>query len=418
MKTAFTSPTSRLTGKCYEKYIMKIKNFILFPLLALCACGKKGSDDGSNVTPKITFEDVSVLEGTGAGITLNVKLTLDQVSSKTITLTWSTVEGSAKAGTDFTAVTDQSITIQPNEKEKNIVVSIFGDDIKEADENFQVRVRNAVNGILLKETGNIVLKNDDTKIGFNNTGYDAPAAYPGYTLAWSDEFNGTSLDASAWTHESGDGCPGLCGWGNNELEYYTNNTNNLSFQDGKMIIEAKAESVGGKNYTSARIKTQGKKTFKFGRIDIRAILPKGKGIWPALWLLPQDNVFGGWPRSGEIDMMENMGSQPSSVLGTLHYGPGPGSTYMSRNYSLANGSFNDEFHVFSLEWKQDQIKWLVDGALYGTISKADIGGNNWPFNEQFFFIINLAVGGNFSGNPDASTVFPQWFIIDYIRIYQ
>jgi beta-glucanase (GH16 family) len=185
-----------------------------------------------------------------------------------------------------------------------------------------------------------------------------------------------------------------------------------------MIIEARAESFGGRNYTSSRIKTQGKKTFKYGRIDIRAILPKGSGIWPAFWLLPQNEVFGGWPKSGEIDLMEVKGGEPAKTLGTLHYGPGPGSTYISRNYTLPAGNFNDQFHVFSLEWKQDQIKWLVDDNVFSTINKADIGANNWPFNELFYLIINLAVGGNFPGPVDANTQFPQWLIVDYLRVYQ
>lgn len=395
------------------------KTFFLLFLISLVACGKSsdGSGGGNQTTPKISFEDISVNEGNGGTATVSIKLTLDHAYSKDVTVSYSTVDGLAKAGEDFTAVTDQLLTFKANEVEKNIVITVVADDIKEAEESFQVRVQNPVNAILVKGTAIVTLKNDDTKIGFNNSGFEAPA-YPGYTLAWSDEFNGTVLDATTWSQESGDGCPQLCGWGNNELEYYTNNTNNLIFQDGKMIIEAKAEAFGGKNYTSARLKTQGKKTFKFGRIDVRAILPKGKGIWPALWLLPQDNVFGAWPKSGEIDMMENMGSEPSRVLGTLHFGPGPGSTYISKSHTLTGSTFNEKFHVFSLEWKQDEIKWYVDNVLYATINKADLGGNNYPFNEQFYFLINLAVGGNFSGNPDATTVFPQWFIIDYIRIFQ
>jgi beta-glucanase (GH16 family) len=202
------------------------------------------------------------------------------------------------------------------------------------------------------------------------------------------------------------------------MEYYTAPPANLYMQDGKMIIEARAEAYGGKNYTSSRIKTQGKKTFQYGRIDIRAILPKGKGIWPAFWLLPQDNVYGTWPKSGEIDMMEAVGSETSKVLGTAHFGPGPNSTYISKNYFLPSGSFNDQFHVFSLEWKKDEIKWYVDNVLFSTVAKADLGGNNYPFNEKFFFIINLAVGGNLPGAPDATTLFPQWLILDYVRVYQ
>lgn len=396
---------------------MKTINIISLLACLTLGCSKKGGNQG-NATPKMSFDDVSVTEGTGGTKNVELKLTLDQATSKQVSVTYSTVDGIAKSGTDFSGVTDQSVVFQPNETEKIILISITTDDLKEGDELFQVRVKNPVNVVLLKETTNVTLKNDDTRIGFSNTGYDASTSYPGYTLAWSDEFNGTSLDPAAWLAESGDGCPGLCGWGNNEQQYYTPPPNNLFFQDGKMIIEARAESFGGKNYTSSRIKTQGKKTFKYGRIDIRAILPKGSGIWPAFWLLPQDNVFGGWPKSGEIDMMEVKGGEPAKTLGTLHYGPGPGSTYISRNYTLPTGNFNDQFHVFSLEWKQDQIKWYVDDNLFSTINKPDIGANNWPFNELFYFIINLAVGGNFPGPVDASTLFPQWLIVDYLRVYQ
>ena len=397
---------------------MRMINIIPWLLVLSLGCSKKNNGGSNAVNPKISFDDVSVNEGNGGTANMELKLTLDQASSKQVSVNYSTIEGTAKSGQDFVAVTSQAITFQPNETEKKIVISIIADDLKEADETFQVRIQDPVNGILLKGTSIITLKNDDTRIAFNNTGYDAPGSYTGYNLVWSDEFNGNSLSQDFWSAESGDGCPALCNWGNNELQYYTPPPNNLFFQDGKMIIEAKAENFGGKNYTSSRIKTQGKKTFQFGRIDIRAILPKGKGIWPALWLMPQDNVYGTWPKSGEIDMMENVGSEPSKVLGTLHYGPGPGSTMISRNYTLPASTFNDQFHVFSLEWKQDQIKWYVDDILYSTINKADLGSNNYPFNEKFYFIINLAVGGNLPGAPDATTVFPQWFILDYIRIYQ
>ena len=134
--------------------------------------------------------------------------------------------------------------------------------------------------------------------------------------------------------------------------------------------------------------------------------------------MPQDNVFGGWPRSGEIDLMEMVGHEPAKVYGTLHFGPGPGSTQISRSYTLPTGTFNDQFHVFSIEWKLDQIKFFVDNQLYSTVNKTDLGAANYPFNEQFYLIFNLAVGGNWPGNPDASTVFPQWMIVDYIRVYQ
>jgi beta-glucanase (GH16 family) len=400
------------------KQVTKIAGIVSLVICIISGCSNKGKDSVA-VTPKMSFDDISILEGTNGVTNVEVKLKLDRAASGQLSVTYSTIEGTAKGGNDFTAVSNQSVSFQPNETEKTILISVVTDDIKEADETFQLRVENPVNVILLKGTAAVTLRNDDTKIGYNNAGYVAPTSYPGFSLTWGEEFNGPSLDGAAWSNESGDGCPALCSWGNNELQYYTAPPNNLFFQDGKMIIEARAETFGGKNYTSARIKTAGKKTFKYGRIDIRAILPKGKGIWPAFWLLPQNSVFGGWPRSGEIDLMELVGHEAGKTHGTIHYGPGPGSTQISRNYTLpGTATFNDEFHVFSFEWKQDQMKWLVDGNLYSTINKTDLGAINYPFNEDFYFIVNLAVGGNWPGAPDAATTFPQWLIVDYIRVYQ
>jgi beta-glucanase (GH16 family) len=390
--------------------------FILFLIVMITGCGKKGGDTGPN--PQLNFSDITVNEGNGGAGSIEIKLTLNRAPSKQVTLTYSTIEGTARAGQDFTAATGQTITFQTNETEKTVTIPVVADDLKETDEIFQIRLDNPANVVLLKQTGNITLKNDDTRISFNNTGYDVPSTYPGYTLAWSDEFNGTTLDNSSWSAEVGDGCPGVCGWGNNELEYYIAPPNNLFFQDGKMIIEARVESYGGKNYTSSRLKTQGKRFFKYGRVDIRALLPKGRGIWPALWMMPQSDVFGGWPRSGEIDIMELVGHEAGKSYSTVHYGPGPGSTNISRGYTLPTGLFNDQFHVFSMEWEQDQMKFYVDDNLFSTVTKADLGANNYPFNESFYFIVNLAVGGNWPGPPDAATVFPQWLIVDYIRIYQ
>ncbi len=185
-----------------------------------------------------------------------------------------------------------------------------------------------------------------------------------------------------------------------------------------MIIEARRENYFGKSYTSSKIITRGKKVFKFGRIDIRAKLPKGQGIWPAFWLLPQDNVFGGWPKSGELDVMEMIGKSPATTYSTLHFGPGPGSIQLGGNNTLTSGIFNDEFHVFSLIWKQDEIEWLLDGAVYSTHTKAEFGSNDYPFNEDFFLIFNMAVGGSWPGNPDGSSYLPQWLIVDYVRVYQ
>ena len=383
----------------------------------LLGCKKGNNSNPVQTDPQISVNDVSIVEGNGGSTNFEFIITLDKASSKQVSVNFSTQDGTAKSGEDYTLV-NTPVIFQPNETEKKVIVPVVADDLKEGDDIFTVKIESPVNATISKQTGTGTIKNDDTKVPFTDAGYDAPTSYAGYTLAWSDEFNSPSVDAGVWTFETGDGCPNLCGWGNNELEYYTNRPDNLFFQDGKMIIEAKSESLGGKQYTSTRIKTEGKKTFKFGRIDIRAKLPKGKGIWPALWMLPQNNVYGGWPRSGEMDIMELVGHEPARIYSTVHYGPGPGSIQISRNYSLAAGNFNDEFHVFSVEWKQDQMKFYVDGNLFSTVNSTDFGANTYPFNEQFFFVANLAIGGNWPGSPDATTYFPQWLILDYIRVYQ
>ncbi|TCJ14243.1 glycosyl hydrolase family protein [Flaviaesturariibacter flavus] len=398
---------------------MKMIPFSALLLLAV-ACNKGGSSGGDTPAQqaRISIEDLALAEGNGGSTEFAFRVLLENAPSGNVTVQYGTQDGTARSGEDFTAVSGATLTFAPGETEKRIRISVTADDIREGDDQFKVVLANASGAVITRSSATGQIINDDTRVPFTNAGYDAPTSYPGYTLAWSDEFNGPSLNTTDWKNQNGDGCPGLCGWGNNELEYYTDRPENLFFQDGKLVIEARKEDYSGKAYTSSKILTEGKKTFKFGRIDIRARLPKGKGIWPALWLLPQDNVYGGWPRSGEIDLMELVGHEPNKVYGTLHYGPGPGSTQTSRGYTLPSGNFNDEFHVFSLEWKQDQIKWYVDNNLYSTVNRADIGALNWPFNERFYLIFNLAVGGNWPGNPDASTYLPQWMIVDYIRVYQ
>ncbi len=248
------------------------------------------------------------------------------------------------------------------------------------------------------------------------TGYTSPKKYAGYNLKWADEFNGSLLNEKNWSFQNGDGCPELCGWGNNELQFYR--AENCSFKNGKMIIDAKKEDFKNKNYTSSKITSKGKQIFKYGRIDCRAKLPRGQGLWPAFWMLPEKSVYGGWPKSGEIDIMEMIGKEPSKNYGTVHFGPGPGSTQLGQSISLSSGIFYDEFHVFSLEWSENEIKWLLDGKLYSTFSKKDFGVNNYPFNEEFYFIINLAVGGNWPGNPDTNTFQNQQLLVDYIRVFE
>ncbi len=250
------------------------------------------------------------------------------------------------------------------------------------------------------------------------TGAGQPTPVPttpaGWNLVWSDEFNGSgAINTSNWNFDLGGG-----GFGNGELETYTNSTANV-YQDGTGNLVIKAIK-NGSSYTSGRIQSSGKRQFSYGKIEMRARLPYGQGIWPAFWMLGSDISTNPWPSCGEIDIMENIGkaSEQNIVHGTIH---GPG-------YSGANGigaaytgpRFADGFHTFSIEWSANSISWFVDGNLYETRTNASIpAGTQWVYNNKpFFIILNLAVGGGWPGNPDGTTVFPQSYTIDYVRVYQ
>lgn len=242
----------------------------------------------------------------------------------------------------------------------------------------------------------------------------------GYTLVWDEDFKGATLDSNSWEYQLGDGCPVLCGWGNNEGQWYTNDPKNVFLRDGFLHIVGLKDSLNGKAYTSTRIRTKGKKDFKYGRIDVRAKLPKGQGIWPAIWLLPTDEVFGGWPKSGEIDLVEVVGHEPNVLWGTVHFGPDwPQNKYDNNRYYLQKRDFSDDFHTFSLVWKENEMLWLLDETqIYQRITPDLLKPEKYPFNERFHLILNLAVGGNWPGYPDATTVFPQEMVVDYVKAYQ
>ncbi len=246
-------------------------------------------------------------------------------------------------------------------------------------------------------------------------GYTTPMEYTNYDLVWNDEFDGNSL-SNDWVHETGDGCPSLCGWGNNELQYYR--SENAWVADDVLTIEARAENVSGRNYTSSRIKTQNRQSFQYGRVDIRALLPRGQGMWPALWMLGNNIPAVGWPKCGEIDIMELIGGgqgKDNRVHGTLHWDY-DGHVQAGGAYTLASGDFADEYHVFTILWDEFTIKWLVNDIEYHTIDITPFHMSE--FHQEFFFIFNVAVGGNWPGNPDNTTIFPQQMKVDYIRVFQ
>ncbi|MCC5941731.1 MAG: glycoside hydrolase family 16 protein [Balneolaceae bacterium] len=257
--------------------------------------------------------------------------------------------------------------------------------------------------------------------GDNNNGPDpTDPTEREWQLVWSDEFDDDELDMSKWSYQIGTGASeGLTGWGNNELQYYTDREENVFIEDGKLHIVAHREDYNGMRYTSGRLRTMNKGDWKYGRIEVRAKSPKGQGIWPAIWMLPTYNAYGGWPKSGEIDIMELVGHEPETIHGTVHFGPDwPHNRNIGTDVSLDEGTFADDFYTFSIEWKQNEIKWFLDDEHFFTVTPSDLSPDNYPFNEDFHLLINLAVGGFWPGNPDQTTEFPQSFIIDYVRVYQ
>jgi beta-glucanase (GH16 family) len=190
--------------------------------------------------------------------------------------------------------------------------------------------------------------------------------------------------------------------------------------NGNLVITALSQKYASSDYTSTRMTTKGKKQFKFGRIDIRAALPKGKGLWPALWMLGTNIDAVSWPACGEMDIMELTGDLPNRVLGTVHYGANVSQHQQTgqSKYLTGTDNFNDQFHVFSLNWQNNLIEFLIDDVVYQTITPASVGTAPYPFNKTFFFVFNVAVGGDLPGSPDAGTAFPQYMIVDYIRVFQ
>jgi beta-glucanase (GH16 family) len=234
-------------------------------------------------------------------------------------------------------------------------------------------------------------------------------------LVMSEEFDVDGAPKTAlWSYNLGTGSDG---WGNKELQYYTDESQNIKVEGGMLKITAIKESYMGSAYTSARILTKGKFEQKYGRIEARIKMPWGKGLWPAFWMLGANSDTVIWPQCGEIDIMEYLGSKPTSMFGTVH-GPGySGGNAISKNYTLINDRFDNDFHVFGIEWGENYINYYVDDKLYNQITPKDVPGE-WVFNQPFYIILNMAVGGNFPGSPNAETVFPQTMTIDYVRVYQ
>ena len=388
------------------------KLFFLFIALLTISCSKNGVNNPKTSLPQVSISDATVnRENTGTVCRFYVDLsteTNDQVS-----VHYATSDGSATSGKDYTAQSGV-LTFKPGDKELSIDVPIKGDSLRQTTQKFTVQLSNPQNCTIDVNQAVGTIINDGTYLPTDTSGYESPTSYSGYHLVWSDEFNEKQLNQNEWNYETGGN-----GWGNNELEYYTSRPQNVFLSSGNLIIEARKENYSGNYYTSARITTQGKEEFTYGRIDIRAKLPVATGMWPALWMLGSNISAVGWPECGETDIMELIGKNAKQVIGSLHWKKSDGTVGTFNNaYSLTSEDFSQHFHVFSLTWSKDSLQISVDSVTYVKASRQDISNGIYPFDNPSFFIFNVAVGGNWPGPPDESTQFPQRMFVDYVRVFQ
>jgi hypothetical protein len=361
---------------------MKIMTFLLLSL-ALISCKPdtpKPAGKPSNLTTQLTITNGEV----------HVLASADSVNFYTVTF----------------FDNDDTVTVETQDGE---AVHIFN-----ASGTYKIRTRAHTTQLdFIEKMEEVLIEISTGNTGAPTSGFISPLTYPNYTLVWHDEFNGSGL-SSDWTYDIG---TGNWGWGNNELQYYKQD--NAVVSDGLLTITAKTETFNTSNYTSSRIKTQGLKSWKYGRIDVRAALPYGQGIWPAIWMLGDNFTSAGWPACGEIDIMEligGAGANDRTVHGTVHWSNAGAHAQFGGSKSLTSGKFADNFHVFSIVWDANSIHWLLDNIEYHSIdtSPAEMS----EFREKFFIILNVAVGGNWPGSPDATTIFPQKMYVDYVRVFQ
>lgn len=234
----------------------------------------------------------------------------------------------------------------------------------------------------------------------------------GWSLVWQDEFDGKTIDPANWTYDTGG-----WGWGNGEGQYYTERPENARTENGLLVIEARQEKYENSYYTSARLKTQGLQNFQYGRIEARLKVPSGKGLWPAFWMLGSSFNGSNWPDCGEIDIMEYIGKEPDLIFGTLH-GPGYAGALGISKWNRQTYNIADNFHTYAIEWEAGEIRWYYDGVQYHSVTPADTGDREWVFDQPFFIILNLAVGGQLPGPVGLDTQFPAYNYVDYVRVYQ
>ncbi len=392
--------------------------FLVLVLFLSNSC-KKGEDDTAITSlPVLSIDYVTHLEGENNREVL-VGVRLSRESESNVSVNYETVEGTAMVGTDFMAVSNGQLIFLPSETTKNISITILGDDIFEPDETFDILLSNPINATIVRGKSTITIRNDDEEEvvdtildGIPTTGYTTPMSYPGRVLVWHDEFEGNSL-SDDWKHEVG--LESLIdNFSQRQYQYYK--AENTRVKGSYLIIQTKKESIGGQQYTSSKITTQSKQSFKYGRIDIRAILPRGQAVKASLSMLGDSFSSIGWPDCGQIKIAKSLKdfvTEDATVRGELRLR----NRFDRHHYRLNNGTFADEFHVFSIVWDSESIKWYVDDVFY---HEADISSSaSFEVRKPYFFVFNTRVESydEFSPSED-TTPFPQKTVVDYVRVFQ
>jgi len=371
--------------------IMKLRLIMLLFIILQTGILVSCSDKSNEKAPQLLFsQELTVAEDDPDGM-ISIPVYLSGESAETVSIDYSTADSTALAGRDYTAVASGKIIFQPGQLAAEIPLEIKADTNVKQDVYLNIRFSNPVNGRLEKSTMRVRIFNVDFS-----------------KLVWFEDFETSVLNPSYWNYELGGG-----GWGNNELQTYTNNAANVHLDTGCLHITALNPS--GTSYTSGRINSHGHKDFTYFRAEIRAKLPEGQGLWPAIWTLGSNITQVGWPKCGEIDIMELLGQQPGITHGAVHFDSG-GHASRTASFSLASGKFSSGFHVFSLIWTPNRLRWLVDKQEFFVLNRSEI--QSFPYDLPQYFVLNVAVGGNWPGSPDQTTVFPQHMIVDYIKVYQ
>lgn len=397
------------------RYISFFSVLIVLLILGTSSCSKNDDNGDNSNLPTLSIMLLQVEEG-NVDAPIYVSISLSSAAQEAVNVVVQTENGTATAGEDYQSLAAETITFSVGQTQKSVRIDLIGDEEIEADETFFLEIVSADNAIVNETQGMITIQNDDIDysgdVVIPQTGFMSPESYPDMELIWSDEFdNGSDLEEN-WTFEIGNGNNG---WGNNELQFYRRE--NANIQDNNLVITALKEPFGGRQYTSSRMITSGKFDFRYGRVDIRAVLPEGQGIWPALWMLGVPFWDISWPRCGEIDIMEIVGHERNKVHGTVHWaGPDNNHAEFGGFYNAPNGKLQNEFNVYSLEWDETAIRWYVNDQLFHT--QTITVDHMSEFHHNYFFIFNIAVGGNWPGSPNADTSFPQHMIVDYIRVFQ